>query len=207
MAKTKIYDMQAKEVGEIDLKDELFGVEYNEAVIHQQIVAEAANARQGTQKTLSVSEIRGHSKKPYAQKHTGNARHGNTKAPQYTGGGMVHALRPRDYTQKVNKQVKALAFVSALSQKLAQNELTVIDDIKVAEPKTKLIKAMLDCFKFNRKTLIVVEENNADLLKATANLENVTLATIDLVSTRQLVSNKNVIFSKKAIEILEEARV
>lgn len=207
MADVKLYDMQAKEVGSLTLKDELFKVDYNEAVIHQKVVAENANARQGTQKTLSVTEVRGHAKKPYAQKHTGNARHGNTKAPQYKGGGMVHALRPRDYTQKVNKQVKALAFASALSQKLAQNEITVIDNIVANEPKTKIIANMLDAFKFDRKTLIVIEDNNENLLKATANIANVTLATADLVNVGQIVANKNVIFSKKAIERLEEVRI
>ena len=156
---------------------------------------------------MSVTEVRGHAKKPYAQKHTGNARHGNTKAPQYKGGGMVHALRPRDYTQKVNKQVKALAFASALSQKLAQNEITVIDNIVANEPKTKIIANMLDAFKFDRKTLIVIEDNNENLLKATANIPNVTLATADLVNVGQIVANKNVIFSKKAIERLEEVRI
>ena len=207
MASIKVYDMQANQVGSLTLKDELFKVEYNPAVIHQKIVAENANARQGTQKTLSVSEIRGHSKKPYAQKHTGNARHGNTKAPQYTGGGMVHALRPRDYTQKVNKQVKYLAFASALSQKLAQKEITVIDKIAVEQPKTKLVANMLDAFKFDRKTLIVVEENDKTLLKATANIPTVTLVTADLVNVGQIVANKNVVFSKAAIKKLEEARI
>ena len=153
MAKIKVFDMSAKEVGSLSLSDDVFKVEYNEPVIHQVIVAENANARQGTKSVLSVSEVRGHHKKPYAQKHTGNARHGNTKAPQYKGGGVVHAMKPRDFSKKVNKQVKYLAFVSALSQKLAQNEITVIDEIKVAEPKTKLIVDMMNALSLTEKQL------------------------------------------------------
>ena len=145
MADVKVYDMKAKEVGSITLNPELFGVEYNEPVIHQVIVAENANARQGTKSTLTVSEVRGHHKKPYAQKHTGNARHGNTKAPQYKGGGIVHAMKPRDFSKKVNKQVKYLAFASALSQKLNQNEITVIDEIAFEQPKTKAIEKKKEC--------------------------------------------------------------
>ena len=107
----KVYDMNAKEVETLELNQDLFGVEYNEPVIHEVIVAENANARQGTKSTLSVSEVRGHHKKPYAQKHTGNARHGNTKAPQYKGGGKVHSINPRDFSKKVNKQKKYVQVV------------------------------------------------------------------------------------------------
>ena len=202
MAKAKIFDMQAKEVGSIDLKDEIFNVEYNEPVIHQVIVAENANARQGTKASLSRGEVRGHS-----QKHTGNARHGDTKAPQFKGGGKVFAAVPRDFSKKVNKQVKYLAFVSALSQKLRQNELTIIDEITLAEPKTKNVAEILKAFGFDRKTVIVTAEKDENLLRATANIPFAKITTADLLNVGDIVANKNLIFSKSAIVKLEEARV
>lgn len=207
MADVKVYDMKAKEVGSITLNPELFGVEYNEPVIHQVIVAENANARQGTKSTLTVSEVRGHHKKPYAQKHTGNARHGNTKAPQYKGGGIVHAMKPRDFSKKVNKQVKYLAFASALSQKLNQNEITVIDEIAFEQPKTKAMMEMLNAFKFDRKTVIVLDDNNAQVLRAGANIPYLTITTANLLNVGEIVANKNLVFTKSAIQKLEEVRI
>ena len=207
MADVKVYDMKAKEVGSITLNPELFGVEYNEPVIHQVIVAENANARQGTKSTLTVSEVRGHHKKPYAQKHTGNARHGNTKAPQYKGGGIVHAMKPRDFSKKVNKQVKYLAFASALSQKLNQNEITVIDEIAFEQPKTKAMMDMLNAFNFDRKTVIVLDDNNAQVLRAGANIPFLTITTANLLNVGEIVANKNLVFTKSAIQKLEEVRI
>lgn len=207
MAKVKVFDMSANEVGSVSLNDEIFKVEYNEPVIHQVIVAENANARQGTKSVLSVSEVRGHHKKPYAQKHTGNARHGNTKAPQYKGGGVAHAMKPRDFSKKINKQVKYLAFASALSQKLEQKEITVIDEIKVAEPKTKLIADMMNAFKFDRKTILVTENVDENVLKASANIPNLEVTTADLLNVGEIVSNKNLVISKNAIKRLEEVRI
>lgn len=207
MADVKVYDMKAKEVGSITLNPELFGVEYNEPVIHQVIVAENANARQGTKSTLTVSEVRGHHKKPYAQKHTGNARHGNTKAPQYKGGGIVHAMKPRDFSKKVNKQVKYLAFASALSQKLNQNEITVIDEIAFEQPKTKAMMEMLNAFNFDRKTVIVLDDNNAQVLRAGANIPFLTITTANLLNVGEIVANKNLVFTKSAIQKLEEVRI
>ena len=207
MAEIKVYDMKAKEVGTLTLNADLFGVEFNEPVIHQVIVAENANARQGTKSTLTVSEVRGHHKKPYAQKHTGNARHGNTKAPQYKGGGIVHAMKPRDFSKKVNKQVKALAFASALSQKLNQNEITVIDEIAFEQPKTKAMMEMLNAFKFDRKTVIVLEDNNQLVLRAGANIPFLTITTANLLNVGEIVANKNLVFTKSAIQKLEEVRI
>ena len=207
MAEVKVYDMKAKEVGSIALPADLFSIEYNEPVIHQVIVAENANARQGTKSTLTVSEVRGHHKKPYAQKHTGNARHGNTKAPQYKGGGIVHAMKPRDFTKKVNKQVKFLAFASALSQKLNQNEITVIDEINFENPKTKAMMEMLNAFKFDRKTVIVLDDNNAQVLRAGANIPFLTITTANLLNVGEIVANKNLVFTKSAIQKLEEVRI
>ena len=207
MAEVKVYDMKAKEVGSIALPADLFSIEYNKPVIHQVIVAENANARQGTKSTLTVSEVRGHHKKPYAQKHTGNARHGNTKAPQYKGGGIVHAMKPRDFTKKVNKQVKFLAFASALSQKLNQNEITVIDEINFENPKTKAMMEMLNAFKFDRKTVIVLDDNNEKVLRAGANIPFLSITTANLLNVGEIVANKNLVFTKSAIKKLEEVRI
>lgn len=207
MAEVKVYNMQAEEVGSLTLDSDIFEVEFHEPSIHQTIVAMDANARQGTQKALTRSEVRGHAKKPYAQKHTGNARQGSTKGPQFTGGGMVFAPRPRDYSKKVNKQVKFLAFISALSQKLRQNELTIIDEIKLASNKTKEMVNMLKAFGFDRKTIIVVPEKDETLLQAGANIPNLKITTSMLLNVKEIVANKNLVFSKDAIKKLEEERL
>lgn len=207
MAQIKVYDMQAKEVETLKLNKELFDVEYNEPVIHEVIVAENANARQGTKSTLTVTEIRGHAKKPYAQKHTGNARHGNTKAPLYVGGGVALAMKPRDFSKKTNKQVKALAFASALSEKLRQKEITVIDEIKIENAKTKGMAQLLKTFKFNRKTIIVTDVKNEEILRAGANIPFLTVTTADLLNVGEVVANKNLVFTKAAIVKLQEVRI
>ena len=206
MASVKVLNMLGEETGSLKLNDAVFAQEYNEPLIHQVVVAENANARQGTKSTLTVSEVRGHHKKPYAQKHTGNARHGNTKAPQYKGGGIVHAMKPRDFTKKVNKQVKALAFASALSQKLNQQEVTIIEEIKFDAPKTKEMVKMLEAFKFDRKTVIVLDDNNESILRAGANIPFLTITTASLLNVGEIVANKNLVFTKSAIKKLEEVR-
>ncbi|MDD2227105.1 MAG: 50S ribosomal protein L4 [Clostridia bacterium] len=206
MAKVKVYDMQAKEVGSLDLKEEIFDAPYNQAVIHQVVVAQNANQRQGTKSALTRSEVRGHTKKPWKQKHTGNARHGSRKSPIWKGGGVAFAPKPRDFSQKINKQVKYLAFVSALSQKIRQEEITVIDEIKT-EGKTKEIANMLKAFDFDKKTLIVVGDDNANILQSSANIPNVEIVVADLLNVGQIVGNKNLIFSKNAINKIEEVRV
>ena len=155
MPKVKVYNQNAEANGTMTLKDDVFGVEYKEALIHDVVVAYLANQRQGNKSTLTRSEVRGHHKKPWAQKHTGRARHGDTKAPQFTGGGVVFAPKPRDFSLKVNAKAKRVAFKSALSQKLAQNELVVLDKVELEAPKTKYAQAILDAFKYTKPTLLV----------------------------------------------------
>ena len=140
--RSKLYDMSANEIGEIELPENVFDIAYNEALIHEVVVAHNANQRQGTKSTLTRSEVRGHAKKPYRQKHTGRARHGSTKSPEYKGGGVVFAPKPRDFSKKVNKQVKKIAFASALSAKLAQNDIVFIDEFKLDAPKTKEVQKL-----------------------------------------------------------------
>ena len=205
MPEIKVYDMKAKEVGSLALNDEFFTVPYNESVIHQVIVAENANARQGTKSALTRSEVRGHAKKPYRQKHTGNARHGDTKAPLYTGGGVAFAPKPRDFSKKVNKQVKYLAFASALTQKLAQNEIFVIKEIK-STGKTKEMADMMKAFGFKNKTIVVTADKDETLMRACANIPNLEISTSELLCTGEVVANKNIVFSEDAIKKIEEVR-
>ena len=150
--KSKVYDINANEVGTISLSDAVFGAPYNEPLIHQVVVAYLANQRQGTKCTLNRGEIRGRAKKPWRQKHTGRARQGSRRGPQWTKGGMAFALKPRDFSQKVNKTAKRIAFCSALSQKLKQNEIVVLDSIEIAKPKTKQVQED-ESTKKDKKTL------------------------------------------------------
>lgn len=201
----KLFNMNGEEVGALNLSDNLFAVDYNEPLIHEVVVAYNANQRQGTKSTLTRSEVRGHAKKPYRQKHTGRARHGSTKSPEYKGGGVVFAPKPRDFTKKLNKQVKKIAFASAVSEKLRQNEIIFIDEFKLAEPKTKEVIKFLDAHKLDRTVVIVTEQKNADALRAAGNLQNVQIQIAELLSTYDVVANSKVVMTQGAVKSLEEA--
>ena len=205
MPRFKVFNMAGESVGTLTLKDEVFAVEENLPLIHEVVVAYNANQRQGTKSTLTRSEVRGHAKKPYRQKHTGNARQGSTKAPHQIGGGVAFAPKPRDFSKKINKQAKRLAFLSALSTKLAQNEITVVDEFKLNEVKTKEIQNFLNAFKFDKSVVLVTEDKNADILRAGANIPTVSVTTADLLNTYEVVANKNVVLTKAAIKSIEEA--
>lgn len=207
MPSVKLYNMNAEQVGSLKLDDEIFGAEYNESVIHEVIVAQNANDRQGTKSTLTRSEVRGHAKKPYKQKHTGNARQGSTKGPHQIGGGVAFAPKPRDFSKKVNKQVKRLAFVSALSEKIRQNEITFLDEFKLPEAKTREVEKFLKDFKFDRTVLIVLPERNEEVLRAANNMKNVTVSTADGVNVYELVSNKMIVMPRATVKAIEEARI
>ena len=205
MPNIKVYDKNAVEKGTMDLSEAVFGCEYNQALIHEVVVAYLANQRQGTKSTLTRSEVRGHAKKPWAQKHTGHARHGSTKAPQWTGGGVAFAPKPRDFSKKVNSKAKAAAFRSALSQKLVQNELTVIDNLALEASKTKEAVKVMDAFKFTGKTIFVVADENEALRLATRNIQNADVVNANLLNTYEVVANKNVVATQDAIKKIEEA--
>ncbi len=205
MAKVKVFNMKAEEVGSYNLKDEVFGVEYNEPLIHEVVVAYNANQRQGNKSTLTRSEVRGHAAKPYRQKGTGHARQGSTKGPHYTGGGVVFAPKPRDFSKKVNKQAKRLALLSALSQKLAQEEVVVLDKFEVASAKTKDAQNFLNAFKFNGSVLVVSSNNSDNELRATSNIPALNTVSVELLNVYEVVSNKNVVLTQDAIKYLEEA--
>ena len=203
--KSKLYNMNAEEVGTLNLSDNLFAADYNEPLIHEVVVAYNANQRQGTKSTLTRSEVRGHAKKPYRQKHTGRARHGSTKSPEYKGGGVVFAPKPRDFSKKLNKQVKKIAFASAMSEKLRQNEIVFIDEFKLAEPKTKEVVKFLNAFGLNKSVVIVTDEKNADALRSAGNLQNVQIQIAELLSTYDVVANNKIVMTKDAVKSLEEA--
>lgn len=205
MPKVKVYNLKAEEVGTMTLKEDVFGAEYNEALIHEVVVAYLANQRQGNKSTLTRSEVRGHAKKPWAQKHTGRARHGDTKGPQFTGGGVVFAPKPRDFSKKVNKSAKRSAFISAISTKVAEKQLKVVKDFELEQAKTKLAQNVIDSFALKGKTLFITCNADEKLLRATANIPSLEVVDAKLVNTYQLVANKNVLASKEALKQIEEA--
>lgn len=201
----KVFNTTAKEVGQITLSDAVFACEYNEPLIHQAVVAYQANQRQGTKSALTRTEVRGGGKKPWRQKGTGNARQGSIRAPQWTKGGVVFAPKPRDFRKKLNKKMKAEAFRSAISYKIANNELVVVDEIKLAAPKTKLVAEILRNFNYDNRTLLLVAGESDDVVRAGANIEKLTVTDATLANVYQLVSNVAVIATKEAIKKIEEA--
>lgn len=205
MAKIKVFNMKAEEVEEISIKNELFALPYNEALIHEAVVMYNANQRQGTKSTLTRSEVRGHAKKPWRQKKTGRARHGSTKGPEYTGGGVVFAPKPRDFSKRMNKTAKRLALLTAISQKIKQKELTVVDKFDVASAKTKDAQNFVDAFKFAGSTLVVGLNINDSTIKATNNIKSLSVQDVNTICTYDIVANKNVVLTKSAIKSIEEA--
>ena len=205
MAKVKVYNMNADVVGEMNLNDDLFAVDFNEALIHEAVVAYNANQRQGTKSTLTRSEVRGHAKKPWRQKGTGRARQGSTKGPQWTGGGVVFAPKPRDFSKKMPKQKRRYALISALSTKLAQNEVTVLDSFKIDSAKTKDAKAFVNAFKFDSSVLVVNDKNDDKIKLATANIKALNIEEIDKLNVYEVIANKNIVLTQSAIKLFEEA--
>lgn len=201
----KVYNTSAAEVCKMKLDDAVFGCEYNEALIHQAVVAYQANQRQGTKSALTRTEVRGGGIKPWRQKGTGRARQGSIRAPQWIKGGVVFAPKPRDFSKKINKKMKAQAFRSAISYKVANNELVVVDEIKLAAPKTKLVAEILKNFNYDKKTLLIVAGESDDVVRAGANIEKLTVTDASLANIYQLVSNVAVIVTKDAIKQIEEA--
>ena len=201
----KLYNTKASEVGTLELNDAVFACEYNEPLIHQAVVTYLANQRQGTKSALTRTEVRGGGIKPWRQKGTGRARQGSIRAPQWIKGGVVFAPKPRDFSKKLNKKMRAQAFRSAISYKIANNELVVVDEIKLAEPKTKLVAEILKNFKLDKRVLLLVAGDSADVVRAGSNIEKLTITEASLANVYELVSNANVIATKEAIKKIEEA--
>ena len=204
MPNVKLYDMKANVVGNLELPEALFNVEYNESVIHQAIVTRLANGRQGTKSTLTRSEVRGGGAKPWRQKGTGRARQGSIRSPQWVKGGVVFAPKSRDFSKKMNVRAKAVALFSALSQKIRDDEVIFIDDIKVTAPKTKEIVAFLKAFNLDKTVLMVLDNADENVLKASANLCDVSTIAANLINTYDVVKNAKIVISKKAVEQIKE---
>lgn len=199
---TKVLNLQGQEVGKITLSDEYFGVSYNEALIHQAVVAYLANQRQGTKSTLTRSEVAGGGRKPWKQKGTGRARQGSIRSPQWVHGGVVFAPKPRDFSKKLNAQMRHGAFVSALSTILAENALIVVENMNV-EPKTKEAAKILEALKANRKVTVVTEEVNVNAQRAFANIPGVCVTTADILNTYDLVNSDFVVMTQDAVKKIE----
>ena len=187
----------------MDLDDSVFGVEYNEPLIHQVVVAQMANARQGTKSTLTRTEVRGGGKKPWRQKGTGNARQGSIRAPQWKGGGVVFAPKPRSFRQKVNKLVRINAITSALSAKLSDGNLIVLDKLDI-EPKTKQMAAVLKNLKVENRVLLVLPEGSENALRASHNIQNVRTAACETLGVYDVVANAVMLTTVDAIKAIEQ---
>ncbi|MBE7081692.1 MAG: 50S ribosomal protein L4 [Clostridiales bacterium] len=204
MPNVKLYDMKAKEIGTLELSDALFNAEYNEAVIHQAVVARLANERQGTKSTLTRSEVRGGGAKPWRQKGTGRARQGSIRSPQWIKGGVVFAPKSRDFSKKMNSKAKAVALLSALSQKIRDDEVIFVDQIQVAQPKTKEMAAFLKAFNLEKTVLLVMDNNDESVLRASANIAKISTLPVDQINTYDVVKNAKIVISKQAVQQIEE---
>ena len=204
MPNMKVVDMAGKEVGEIALSEKVFGAEIKEAVLHTAVKAYLANQRQGTQSTLTRTEVSGGGKKPWKQKGTGRARQGSTRAPQWTHGGIALGPKPREYRMDLNKKVKRAALFGALSSKVADNSMIVVDAITAGEYKTKTMVAMLDALKAEKKTLIVLPEVDCFVVKSCDNIPGVKTTVYNSINTYDILNCDTLIVSKAAVEKIEE---
>ena len=203
MATVSVYNMEGKEVGTMDLNDAVFGVEVNEHLEHMAVVAQLANKRQGTQKAKTRSEVSGGGRKPWRQKGTGHARQGSTRAPQWTGGGVVFAPTPRDYTIRLNKKEKRLALKSALTSRVQEKKLIVVDELKFDEIKTKNFKNVLDNLK-TTKALVVLNDNDKNVVMSARNIPDVKTALTNTINVFDILKYSTVIVTKDAVATIEE---
>ena len=203
MPKVSVYKKDGSEAGSMTLKENVFGAAVNEAIMHQVVVAQLANRRQGTQSVLSRSEVRGGGAKPWRQKGTGRARHGTTRSPIWIKGGVTFAMKPRDYSQKINKKVKKAAILSALSMKVADKDIIVIEDLKMKSPKTKIMAEILKSFDV-KKALIVTDIKDDSVIRASNNIQGVKTSTADSVNVYDLVNYDKLVITKKAVKKVEE---
>ena len=203
MANVKVYNIEGKEVGTIELNDAIFGVEVNEHLMHMAVVQQLANKRQGTQKAKTRSEVSGGGRKPWRQKGTGHARQGSTRAPQWTGGGVVFAPTPRDYSFKLNKKEKRAALKSALSSRVEASKFIVVDEMNFGEIKTKNFQTMLNNLSV-AKALVVIEEGNTNAVLSARNIADVKTAGTNTINVYDILKYNTVIVSKAAAQTIEE---
>ena len=203
MANVSVYNMEGKEVGTIELNDAVFGVEVNEHLVHMAVVQQLANNRQGTQSAKTRSEVSGGGRKPWRQKGTGHARQGSTRAPQWTGGGIVFAPKPRDYSFKMNKKEKRIALLSALSSKVADNKIVVLDAFNLDEIKTKKFAEVMSNLKVD-KALVVIEGENKNVVLSGRNIPTVKVSATNEINTYDVLKYETLVVTKAAVEKLEE---
>ena len=204
MPKVNVYNMLGEQVGEIELKDNIFGIEVNEHVLYEVVKNQLANRRQGTQSAKTRAEVRGGGRKPWRQKGTGRARQGSIRAPHWVGGGVAFAPKPRDYSYKVPKKVKRLAMKSALSSKVLNDEIIVLEELKLEEPKTKEMVKILANVKAGKKVLIVMDEKNINVIKSAKNIPNVQTALVNTLNVCDILKFDSFIITKDAVRKVEE---
>ena len=203
MAEVSVLNMEGSEVGKMKLNDAIFGVEINEHLVHQAVVAQLANNRQGTQKAKTRSEVRGGGRKPWRQKGTGHARQGSIRSPQWTGGGVVFAPTPRDYSKKMNKKEKRIALKSALTSRVQDGKFIVLDELKFDEPKTKEFAKVMDNLKAE-KALVVLNDNDTNVVKSAANIPTVKTASTNTINVYDILKYDTVIVTQDAVKTIEE---
>ena len=203
MAKVSVYNMEGKEVETMELNDAVFGVEVNEHLVHMAVVQQLANNRQGTQKAKTRSEVRGGGRKPWRQKGTGHARQGSTRAPQWTGGGVVFAPTPRDYSFKLNKKEKRAALKSALSSRVAENKLVVVDELKFDTIKTKDFAKVLSNLNVD-KALVVLNDNDTNVVMSAKNIPTVKTASTSTINVYDILKYNTVVVTKDAVNTIQE---
>ena len=203
MANVSVYNIEGKEVGTIDLNDAVFGVEVNEHLVHMAVVSQLANKRQGTQKAKTRSEVSGGGRKPWRQKGTGHARQGSTRAPQWTGGGVVFAPVPRDYSFKMNKKEKRAALKSALTSRVEEKKFIVVDELNFDEIKTKKFQDVLNNLSVS-KSLVVLEDGNKNAELSARNIADVKTAKTNTINVYDILKYNTVIATKAAVQAIEE---
>ena len=203
MANVSVYNMEGKEVGTIELNDAVFGVEVNEHLVHMAVVSQLANKRQGTQKAKTRSEVSGGGRKPWRQKGTGHARQGSTRAPQWTGGGVVFAPTPREYTVKLNKKERRLALKSVLTAKVQENKFIVLDELKLDDIKTKKFQAVLNNLNVN-KAMVVLNDTAKNVVMSAKNIPNVITAQTNTINVYDILKYNTMIVTKAAVETIQE---
>ncbi len=203
MANVSVYNMEGKEVGTMELNDAVFGVEVNDHLVHLAVVRQLANNRQGTQKAKTRSEVSGGGRKPWRQKGTGHARQGSTRAPQWTGGGVVFAPTPRDYSIKMNKKERRAALKSALTSRVQENKLIVLDELKLDEVKTKAMQNVLNNLNVS-KAMVVLADNDANVVLSTRNIPDVITALPNTINVYDVLKYNTVILTKASAAAIEE---
>ncbi len=204
MPSIKVYKMDGTEAGSMELSEKVFGAEYREELIHQAVVTRLANERQGTKSTLTRTEVRGGGRKPWRQKGTGNARQGSIRAPQWIKGGVVFAPKSRDFSKGMNKKAKVAALISALSKKVADGELVVIDQLSVKEGKTKEMAAFKKALNLDKTAVVVMDNADEKVILAARNLEKLTTLPVEQISTYEVVANAKVVLTREAVKKIEE---